>query len=83
MRNRARVVDRVTFLFALALVNCGVTDSLRASAQAPEKEGPRAEYFPHITLQTQDGKDVRFFEDLIKGKILLINFMYTHCAGKL
>ena len=38
-----------------------------------------ADYFPNVLLTTQDGKTVRFFDDLIKGKIVAINFIYTHC----
>ncbi len=40
-----------------------------------------AAYFPNHTLVTQDDKTVRFYEDLLKGKVVLINFMFTHCAG--
>ncbi len=36
-------------------------------------------YFPNIPLQTHDGKSVRFFDDLIAGKIVVINFIYTTC----
>lgn len=46
-----------------------------------EAGGPRAGYFPKVTLRTQDDKEVRFYEDLIEGKIVLINFMYTKCDG--
>jgi protein SCO1/2 len=38
-------------------------------------------YFPNITLLTQDGVPVRFYDDLVKGKIVLINFMFTTCNG--
>jgi copper(I)-binding protein/cytochrome oxidase Cu insertion factor (SCO1/SenC/PrrC family) len=38
-----------------------------------------ADYFPNIPLTTHDGKTVRFFDDLIKDKIVAINFIYTHC----
>lgn len=37
------------------------------------------EHFPNITLTTQDGKRVRFYDDLIKGKIVALNFIYAHC----
>jgi protein SCO1/2 len=30
-------------------------------------------------LRTQENKPVRFYDDLIKGKIALINFIYTNC----
>jgi protein SCO1/2 len=36
-------------------------------------------HFPNVTLTTQDGKRVRFYDDLIKGKIVAINFIYSHC----
>jgi cytochrome oxidase Cu insertion factor (SCO1/SenC/PrrC family) len=39
-----------------------------------------ANYFPNVPLITQEGKTVHFFDDLIKDKIVVINFIYTHCA---
>jgi protein SCO1 len=39
-----------------------------------------ADYFPNVALVTQDGKTVRFYEDLIKGKSVLINVIYTSCT---
>jgi copper(I)-binding protein/cytochrome oxidase Cu insertion factor (SCO1/SenC/PrrC family) len=38
-----------------------------------------ANYFPNVPLVTQDGKTVHFFDDLIKDKVVAINFIYTHC----
>ena len=38
-----------------------------------------ANYFPNIPLVTHEGKSVRFFDDLIKGKVVAINFIYTSC----
>jgi cytochrome oxidase Cu insertion factor (SCO1/SenC/PrrC family) len=40
-----------------------------------------AAYFPNTVLMTQDDKPVRFFDDLLKGKIVIINFMFTTCTG--
>jgi len=37
---------------------------------------------PNILLYTQDGEPVRFYDDLVKDRIVLINFMYTQCTGK-
>lgn len=39
-----------------------------------------ADYFPNVELTTQDGEKVRFFDDLIEDKIVLINFIYTTCV---
>ena len=38
-----------------------------------------ADYFPNVTLTTQDGRSVRFYDDLLKGKIVAINLIYTSC----
>lgn len=35
--------------------------------------------FPNILLLTQEGRPVRFYDDLVKGKTVLVNFIYTNC----
>lgn len=44
--------------------------------------GPRwgADYFPNVPLITQDGKTVHFYDDLLKGKAVAIDLIYTHCV---
>ncbi|MCG8291784.1 SCO family protein [Pseudomonas entomophila] len=39
-----------------------------------------ADYFPNIPLLTQDGRQVHFYDDLIKGKVVAINFIFTGCG---
>lgn len=52
-----------------------------AGALAAEGDSPwGANYFPNVPLVTQDGKTVRFYDDLIKGKVVAINFIFTSCA---
>ena len=40
-----------------------------------------AAYFPNHVLLTQDNEPVRFYDDVLKGKVVLINFMFTTCTG--
>ena len=47
-------------------------------AQARQASG-RAGYFPNVVLRTHEDKRVRFYDDLIKGKVVAINFMFTTC----
>src|ERR1044072_647537 len=35
--------------------------------------------FPNVELITQDGKKVRFYDDLIKGKVVALELIYTTC----
>jgi protein SCO1/2 len=39
-----------------------------------------ANYFPNIELTTQDGRKVKFYDDLVRGKIVAIDLMYTTCV---
>ncbi len=40
-----------------------------------------ARYFPNLILLTQDNLPVRFYDDMLKGKTVLINFAFTTCVG--
>lgn len=37
------------------------------------------EFYTNAVLHTHENKPVRFYDDLIKGKLTLINFIYTGC----
>ena len=39
-----------------------------------------AGYFPNSLLTTHEGKQVRFYDDLIKDKFVVINMMYAQCS---
>jgi cytochrome oxidase Cu insertion factor (SCO1/SenC/PrrC family) len=56
----------------------GANAPLVADAKTAEAS---AKYFPHHVLLTQDNQPVRFYDDLLKGKVVIINFMFTTCAG--
>ena len=38
-------------------------------------------YFPNYQLTTHEGEQVRFYEDLVRDRKVLINFMYVDCDG--
>lgn len=38
-----------------------------------------AKYFTDLELQTQDGRKVKFFSDVLQGRTVLINVIYTNC----
>jgi protein SCO1 len=41
-----------------------------------------ASYFPNVPLTTQDGATVRLYDDLLKGKAVAINLVYTSCKDR-
>jgi cytochrome oxidase Cu insertion factor (SCO1/SenC/PrrC family)/mono/diheme cytochrome c family protein len=52
-------------------------DSKVATASSSSPWGKN--YFPNTILITQDGEKVKFFDDLIKDKVVAINFIFTSC----
>jgi protein SCO1/2 len=45
-------------------------------------DGPRrSDDFARVVLTTHEGKQVRFYEDIAKGKKICVNYMYTVCKG--
>src|SRR5919205_312316 len=55
---------------------------LRAPVQGlPHVASPGPAIFTNARLRTHEGKEVRFYDDLIRGKQVLINMMYATCEG--
>jgi protein SCO1 len=50
----------------------------REAAGAPETLG--ALDVPDVSLVDQDGKPVRFYTDLVKGRVVAVNFVFTTCT---
>jgi len=53
----------------------------RQTIRPSPRDAIRARYFPNLELRTHEDRPVRFYDDLIKDKIVLINFMYATCEG--
>ena len=68
-----KAVAATLFAGAMSLLAMG-------SALADNPYG--ANYFPNVPLTTQDGKTVKFYDDLIKGKSVAINVIYTSCKDE-
>lgn len=57
-------------------------DASSAARSVPLRldESEQRRYFTDLALVTQDGREVRFYTDLLKGRIVLISFFYTNCT---
>jgi protein SCO1 len=45
------------------------------------REMMRRRYFPNFELLAHDGRKMKFYDDVLKDKIVLLNFMYADCQG--
>jgi protein SCO1/2 len=51
------------------------------AATLPPRELIRRRNFPNLVLTTHEGEQVRFYDDLIKGRFVTINMMYSTCKA--
>jgi protein SCO1/2 len=48
---------------------------------APHPASPGVGRFTNALFRTHENEDVRFYDDLIRGRQVVINFMYAQCHG--
>ena len=68
-------MDRRKF-FVSAAATALAPFALAASGKAGELHQDGADWFTNVEVKTQDGRTLRFYDDVLKGKIVLINFFY-------
>lgn len=59
------------------------TEALAASAPPATRQAGAdgARYFTNLPLTTQDKRTVRFYDDMIKNQVVLINVMFAGCSS--
>ncbi len=70
-------------LITLAAAVLPALGGLTAQAQEPAaaEEDRARSYFTNLELVNQDGQTVQFFDDVMKDKVVVINFIFTNCKG--
>lgn len=49
--------------------------------QISSRERIRQRYFPNLILTDQNGRKLKFYDDLVKDKIVIFNMFYAQCEG--
>jgi protein SCO1/2 len=70
-----------SILAPVAALLLAATTLLSAVPALAEDSPWGANYFPNVVLTTQDGKQVHFWDDLMKDRKVLVNFIYTECGA--
>jgi protein SCO1/2 len=92
MSRRKMFAAAAVFPLASGLVAHGETRKLAAASTSSNgkrqfapplsgREVMRRRYFPNTELVTSDGEKVRFYDDLLKDKVVILNMMYAKCDG--
>lgn len=58
------------FAIAIALLAAGISSAIVSAATRE---------YPNVPLINQDGETLHFYDDIVKGKVVSINFMFTSC----
>jgi len=70
---------KFAFLAVAAGLAFGV-QAQQAKLSPAEREAKAREYFTDTKLKTQADRTVRFYSDALKGKVVLMNFVFTQCG---
>ena len=52
-----------------------------ASADTTAAEAKARNYFTNLEVVDQDGQRLNFYDDVLKDKVVAINFIFTNCQG--
>jgi protein SCO1 len=63
-----------------ALTALGLLLATGAAAVEPEPQAVNDLSIPDVTVIDQNGKPVRFYTDLVKNRVVAINFVFTTCT---
>ena len=71
-----------TLITIAAILVLGVT-ALAQETQTPaaNADSPGKKYFTDVVLVNQNGEKLRFYSDLLQGKVVIINSFFATCAG--
>jgi protein SCO1 len=70
-------MTKATFAVAAALLLAGPA----AAAPTTDRVEKQRSYFGNAALVAQDGREVRLFDDVLEGRVVLIDFVFTRCSG--
>ena len=65
-----------------AALSATVIPAMSAAVSArTSSQPPRTDYFTNVVVETHRGEKMRFYDQVLRGKRVVINMMYTACSG--
>jgi protein SCO1 len=74
------IFPKLACLLLMLGVAAGAAQAQQAKLSPAEREAQAREYFTDTKLKTQADRTVRFYSDALKGKVVLMNFVFTQCG---
>jgi len=75
-------IRRLAPMVGLAILLCVAQAGAQSKSDDPaKKDSPARTYFTDTELINQDGQPMRFYSDLLKDKVVIINTFFTTCTS--
>lgn len=74
-------VTRMIGTAILCFVFLGVSQLTQAQQPAAQTDTPAHKYFTDVELINQNGEKMKFYSDLLQGKVVIINSFFATCQG--
>lgn len=74
-------VTRMIGTAILCFVFLGVSQLTQAQQPAAQSDTPAHKYFTDVELINQNGEKMKFYSDLLQGKVVIINSFFATCQG--
>ena len=82
---RQRLMIKLMSAVLFSAVSLAGGQSLASDPVAPpasqDQMSTAHRYFTDVVLVNQDGKQMRFYTDLLKGHVVIINVFFTTCTS--
>jgi protein SCO1/2 len=74
-------MNRMITTAILFLIFLGMGQVAKAQQPAAPPDTPAHKYFTDVELINQNGEKMKFYSDLIQGKVVIINSFFATCQG--
>ena len=71
---------KCAFLALSLILTANIAAACELHKNAAAHEATAATTIPDVKVITQDGRTVDFYSDLVKGKVVAVNFVFTSCS---
>lgn len=82
LKRRSLIATLGAAPFAVPLLaHAQAQDATPRFKEISSRERIRQRYFPNLVLTAHDGRKLKFYDDLVKDKIVIFNMFYAKCEG--
>lgn len=75
------ILKQTLITIAAILVFCDMTSAQEPQPPSTNADSAGKKYFTDVVLVNQNGQKMRFYSDLLQGKVVIINSFFATCPG--